>query len=303
MARISKKKFNARLYFFAIVVVTLVALAIFVFSLITSGLRYQTFPTSEHGDIKFLGEMQDGVPVNGTVYFPDGSSAEIVSGKDAKDKDDLPTWHLKLNYSNGDKYEGEMVYFLRHGKGKMEYSGGDVYEGDFFFNDMHGEGIYTYLSGDVYEGKFSLNKKNGKGVYQWAAQDDGTFDHYEGEYVDDMRCGEGTYVWADGTRYIGQFASDAKDGKGALYFPDGAYYQGDFVNDTRTGKGLYKWANGDTYEGDFYRGSVTGQGTFSWSENDERLTYTGYFENGKIVLIEEEEDVPSTENIVETDEE
>ena len=109
-----------------------------------------------------------------------------------------------------------------------------------------------------------------------------------------VRSGNGTYVWADGTRYIGEFASDAKDGKGSLYFPDGAYYQGDFVNDTRTGKGFYKWANGDTYEGDFYRGAVTGKGTFSWSKNDERLTYTGYFENGKIVLVEEEETPPVT---------
>ena len=257
MARISKKRFNARLYFFAIVVVALAALIACAIILFTSGLRYQTFPTSEHGDILFTGKIRDGVPISGTVKFADGTSAEIVSGKEADDIDDLPTWYMELNYSNGDTYKGEVVYFLRHGKGTMEYSGGDVYEGDFVFNDMDGKGTYTYLSGDKYEGEFAKGKKNGKGVYHWAALEDGTFDQYEGEYVDDMRCGQGTYVWADGTRYIGEFASDAKDGKGSLYFPDGAYYQGDFVNDTRTGKGIYKWTNGDTYEGDFYRGSVT----------------------------------------------
>lgn len=288
MARISKKRFNKRLYAVGIVLTALIGLGVFAWVLLSSGLRYQTYPTSEHGNIKFVGKVLDGVPISGTVYYADGSTAEVIEGKAAKGEHELETWVLTLEYSTGDVYEGETVYFLRHGEGKMTYSGGDVYEGEFFFDDMEGEGVYTYLSGDQYVGEFSENKKNGKGVYTWAPLSDGTFDTYEGEYADDMRDGQGTYVWADGTRYVGEYTADAKDGQGSMYFPDGAYYQGSFINDTRTGSGVYKWANGDVYVGEFYQNAITGTGTYTWSENEERKSYTGYFENGKIVIVEEE---------------
>lgn len=288
MARTSRKKFSLRLYVIAVVFTALAAVGIVALVLFSTGLRYQTIETTNHGEIKFVGKAEGDIPVSGTVYYSDGTTAEIVSAKKAEGVHELETWQMKLIYENGDIYEGEVVSFLRHGVGTLTYSGGDVYEGEFFFDDMQGQGVYTYLSGDRYEGEFSKNAKNGKGVYTWAALADGTFDTYEGYYQDDLRSGEGTYTWADGTRYIGSFAEDAKDGVGALYFPDGAYYQGDFVNDTRTGKGVYKWANGDQYEGDFYKGAITGQGTYTWTENGERCDYTGYFENGKIVLIDEE---------------
>ncbi len=293
MARISRKKFNLRLYILGIVLTAMAATLIAVIALLASGLRYQTYPTSEHGDVKFFGKVKDGVPVSGTVYYEDGVRAQIVSGKAAEGNHKLTTWVLELKYTNGDTYEGESVYFLRHGKGTIEYSGGDIYQGEFVFDQMEGKGKYTYLSGDVYEGQFADNKKNGKGKYTWAPLSDGKFDTYEGEYADDKRDGEGTYVWADGTRYIGEYASDAKNGKGAMYFPDGAYYEGDFKNDTRTGKGKYKWASGDTYEGDFHKGTITGIGTYTWTENEERKDYTGYFENGKIVIVNEDaSDIP-----------
>lgn len=288
MARISKKRLNVRLYIAGIIVTALAAVGVFAGILLSSGLRYQTYPTSDHGDIKFLGKVKDGVPISGTVYYADGTTAEVTDGKAAKGSHTLETWVLTLTYSNGNVYEGETVYFLRHGEGKMTYAGGDVYEGEFCFDVMEGEGTYTYLSGDQYVGEFSDGKKNGQGVYKWAPLSDGTFDSYTGGYVNDMRDGDGTYIWADGTRYIGEYAADAKDGQGAMYFPDGAYYQGDFVADTRTGKGVYKWANGDLYEGEFYKNAITGRGTYTWSVNEERKSYTGYFENGKIVIVEED---------------
>lgn len=288
MARISKKRFNVRLYIAGIILTALVGVCILVGFLISSGLRYQTFPTSEHGEIKFFGKVKDGIPVSGTVYYSDGTTAEVSDGKAVEEKNGLQTWTLTLTYENGDVYEGETVYFLRHGEGTMTYSGGDVYEGEFFFDDMEGEGTYTYFSGDQYKGEFSKNKKNGKGTYKWAPLSDGSFDSYEGEYVDDMRDGSGTYVYADGTRYIGEYTADAKNGEGSMYFPDGAYYQGSFIDDTRTGQGVYKWANGDTYEGDFHKNAITGKGTYTWLENEERKSFTGYFENGKIVIVEEE---------------
>lgn len=307
MARISKKRFNKRLYAIGIAVTALIALGVFAWVLMSSGLRYQTYPTSEHGDIKFVGKVADGVPISGTVYYADGSTAEVVEGKAAKGEHEAETWVLTLHYSNGDVYEGETVYFLRHGEGEITYSGGDVYRGEFVFDDMEGEGTYTYLSGDVYKGEFADNKKNGKGIYTWAPLSDGTYDVYEGEYADDMRDGTGTYTWADGTRYVGEYTADAKDGEGSMYFPDGAYYQGSFINDTRTGSGIYKWANGDVYQGEFYKNAITGMGTYTWSVNEEKKSYTGYFENGKIVIIDEgsnpEADAPLDDGRIDPEEE
>ncbi len=296
MARISKKRFNLRLYILAIALTALAVVGVLMIALHSNGWRYQTYDTANDGKIKFVGKFKNNVPASGTVYYSDGTTAKVLSGDSdnaASSNTGLTVWKLKLQYANGDVYEGQTVQFLRHGTGKLAYSGGDSYEGAFHFDDMEGKGIYTYLSGDRYEGEFSKNQKHGKGTYTWAPQSDGTFDTYEGEYVTGKRCGKGVYTWADGTRYEGEFAEDAKDGKGKITFPDGATYEGDFIADTRTGKGVYKWANGDTYDGEFYKNAITGMGTYTWLEHGERRDYTGYFENGKIVLIEET--TPSTE--------
>lgn len=291
MARTSKKKFNIRLYILAIALTSLAAVGILAIVLHSQGWRFQTHDTSNHGKILFVGKVVDSVPASGTVYYSDGTTAKVLSGgsdKEASAKLSLSVWKLKLQYENGNVYEGQAVSFLRHGNGKLTYSGGDIYEGEFFFDDMEGKGTYTYLSGDRYVGEFSKNQKHGKGTYTWAPLSNGSYDHYEGDYVMGKRSGKGIYSWADGTLYEGDFAEDAKDGTGKISFPDGASYEGDFVADTRTGKGTYTWANGDQYKGDFHQNAITGMGTYTWVENGERHDYTGYFENGKIVLIEED---------------
>lgn len=291
MARTSKKKFNIRLYLLAIALTALAAVGILAIVLHIGGWRFQTYETSQHGTIRFVGKVEHDIPISGTVYYSDGMTAKILSGASdptASKELDLTVWNLQLQYKNGDVYQGQAVSFLRHGSGTLTYAGGDVYEGEFFFDNMQGSGTYTYLSGDRYVGEFSQNQKDGKGSYQWAPLSDGSYDSYEGDYVQGKRSGKGVYIWADGTRYEGDFAEDAKDGKGIITFPDGSSYEGDFVSDTRTGKGIYIWANGDRYEGEFHQNAITGMGTYTWVENGERRDYTGYFENGKIVLIEED---------------
>ncbi len=291
MARISKKRFNMRLYLLAILITALAAAGIAGGIILHTGARYKTYPTSEHGKIKFVGKVdKEGIPTEGTVYYADGLTAKVSQGKEASQKetdDRLPVYILKLTYSNGDIYEGETVYFLRHGEGTLTFAGGDRYEGAFVFDKMEGQGSYYYLGGDVYTGEFANDQKNGTGTYTWAANDDGSFDSYTGSYVDDLRSGEGTYTYADGSKFVGTYVNDAKNGKGSLYFANGDLYQGDFADDYRTGTGTYTWASGDQYTGDFYRNTITGYGTYLWTEGANRRDYSGYFENGKIVLIEE----------------
>lgn len=302
MARISKKRFSKRLFLLAIIITAILATFTVGVVILSSGVRYTTYPTSEHGEIKFIGAVDDNeMPIRGTVYFADGLTAKIEPAKSStvsstikgENGETVNVYSLKLTYSNGDVYEGETVYFLRHGKGKMTYSGGDIYEGDFVFNNMEGYGSYYYLGGDSYEGEFVDNQKNGEGIFKWAPDEYDRYDCYVGSYQNDLRSGKGTYTYADGTVFEGYYANDAKNGKGTLKFANGDTYEGDFVNDYRTGSGAYTWFTGDQYVGDFYRNTITGYGSYTWNERGDRRDYTGYFENGRIVLIEE---TPSYDN-------
>ena len=51
------------------------------------------------------------------------------------------------------KYEGEFEKGKFNGKGKLNYSNGDTYEGDFLNNKKHGFGILNLVSiKEKYEG-------------------------------------------------------------------------------------------------------------------------------------------------------
>ncbi len=46
----------------------------------------------------------------------------------------------KIEYSNGDIYEGQLVNGLREGYGQFTYANKDVYVGEFSENYRHGKG-------------------------------------------------------------------------------------------------------------------------------------------------------------------
>ena len=101
----------------------------------------------------------------------------------------------------------------KHGKGKLEYVNGDVYDGDWVMDTWHGKAMFVNSKGDVYDGGASLiskfpydisieyrnNKKNGFGKIVYYA----TGDRYEGNWVDDIREGYGKYVYTSGQVYEG----------------------------------------------------------------------------------------------------
>jgi len=73
----------------------------------------------------------------------------------------------KINYPNGNVYEGQMLNGLKHGKGKFIWVSGDVYEGDWKDGKRTGMGKYTWADGDVYEGGFLNGESTGKGKYTY----------------------------------------------------------------------------------------------------------------------------------------
>lgn len=64
-------------------------------------------------------------------------------------------------YFNGDTYDGQWQYDMKHGYGIYKYSqSGDLYDGNWV-NDMRdGYGKFQWKSGDMYEGYFKNNQVN-----------------------------------------------------------------------------------------------------------------------------------------------
>lgn len=227
-----------------------------------------TLPDGEQ--IRFTGLFdKDGNPISGTIYYANKLSAEI----------DLEA--KRVTYSDGTVYYGVLDSdYRRTGKGSITWPNGDSYEGDFLSDKLSGSGIYTFKSGDVYEGEFLDGKKNGKGKY---TSFDGSY--YEGDFKDDYRHGNGKLVTSDGGVYEGEFVKGIKSGYGKYYYPNGDTYEGEFKGDLRHGEGKYVWTNGETYTGEFAEGNMNGLGTYTWPEG--RPSYTGYFKNGEIVVVDD----------------
>ena len=95
----------------------------------------------------------------------------------------------------------------------------------------------------------------------------------------------GKYLPFDGGVYGGEVVKGIKSGFGKYTYPNGDSYEGEFAGDLRHGEGKYVWANGETYTGEFASGNMHGFGTYTWPEG--RPSYTGYFKDGKIVVVDD----------------
>lgn len=225
----TKKKLHPLLIIFisavAALLVTFAVLYIFV------GLRYINDKTME---LKFVGRVENGVPVSGKIYYYDGRIGEL----DAKNK--------TITTDVGDKYVGALSGYLPHGKGTLTKADGTVFDGDFYEGYCTGNAIVAYVGGDVYEGQVDHETREGKGIYK---KPDGTT--YYGSFKDGEKNGFGITSFADGSVYIGQYKNSIKDGKGAYLFAEGDIFVGDFLLDKRTGKGIYLWAKSEEYSSEF----------------------------------------------------
>lgn len=208
--------------------------------------------------------------------------------------DQVRSGYYKVEYSNGDVYEGNLRQLLRSGYGKLALANGDVYEGEFTENLPNGKGTYYYFNGDVYEGDFSYGKKKGRGVYTWAAVEGEVQRVYEGAFDNDMRNGYGVYTYANGSTYSGEFVDDLKvddDATLIIFNEDGTQdvYVGGFVEDIKSGYGEYRWESGAMYIGEFKNDIMEGQGTYYWPGGVH--SYTGTFKGNKPFI----EDIVVTE--------
>lgn len=56
----------------------------------------------------------------------------------------------KESHSNGDHYEGQLMYGAKFGLGIYRFADGKVYNGQFYHNKSDGKGSLIYKNGNRY---------------------------------------------------------------------------------------------------------------------------------------------------------
>ncbi len=59
---------------------------------------------------------------------------------------------------------GQWMNNQRHGQGRMQYSNGDAYEGLWIKDHRNGLAKYFYANGDVFVGRYEQNRREGLGT-------------------------------------------------------------------------------------------------------------------------------------------
>lgn len=293
-------------------IMALVAVFAIILILLMAGGRY-----AKQSGLTFVGFVtkagEDTVPKSGTVYYSDGMTAKVTDcGFTVTFEDGTVIENcVKLEFANGDIYEGKIKDYRMHGKGKYTWSSEDRYEGDFVSDAFTGKGTLYYSEGSVYIGEFTDGKKNGKGVFLWDDCDTSNMDAfnydtvmaqadsltaltakelpggswYVGEFSENKKHGKGVYHHGSGDVYVGQFFKDAKHGKGKFFFAKGDIYDGEYKDDKINGTGVYLWDGGDKYEGEFVENAMHGKGKYTKADGK---VIEGTFENGEHVADTEE---------------
>lgn len=166
-----------------------------------------------------------------TVFFPDGQKFR------GEWLNNLRHGKGKQFYKNGSKYEGDWKEDLRHGLGilwawdvgcfRVKYSG--EWQGDI----PHGIGTHYDDHGNVYEGNWVNGQRCGLGkmTYETDSADAAT-DIYEGEWQADLRHGRGTMTYGQQNVYEGHWHNDKRNGMGTMFFVDkGTRFDGTWMDD------------------------------------------------------------------------
>ena len=200
---------------------------------------------------------------------------------------------IKINDPSVKLYDGKFTdqNEIIDGKGRMEYTNGDVYDGNWKDGVKNGLGIMRYANGDVYLGNWNDDKKNGMGKLEYATPND-TF--IQARWENDMPTKEVHTKYLSNppdittvTEYTGTMKDGHPHGKGKL-ITNNQIYTGDFYKGKAHGKGsLYNKQLNIVYVGDFEEGKCHGIGCIApfKYEPDQSGTYLisecGTWENNK----------------------
>lgn len=213
------------------------------------------------GDTRYIGQFvrndDDTVSGTGRVEWKNG---DVYEGPLTRSRREGVG---EIRWATGQRYKGEWVADKATGRGVMSFANGNVYEGTLVDGEPDGEGKLTYASGDVYTGQIRRGLPHGRGSYVWLSGQ-----RYEGDWVDDKPQGQGKMRFTNGNQYEGQVMAGLPQGRGRMVFPNGDIYEGQFEAGKAHGDGRYAWKSGERYEGAWARGVKHGAGVFHWPTGD-----------------------------------
>lgn len=205
------------------------------------------------------------VVINSLIYI---FSSTVLADKPVTQKDHF----IVTKLPDSSIYTGSIKNDMFHGLGRLEWRNGNVYEGDFFKGLMEGYGVYTLSNGDVYKGTFK------DGLYHGEGRLEGRNGYmYKGGFRDSWYHGTGIEQLSNGDRYEGQFKQGMYDGKGvyksARNTISGNFSMGEPIDEIRI-----VWTNGNIYIGTVKSWEMHGRGKL---EDQKMGTYIGEFNNGQ----------------------
>jgi hypothetical protein len=179
----------------------------------------------------------------------------------------------RVEWANGDVYEGQLVRSVRNGQGVITWASGQRYAGDWINDKATGKGSLRFANGNQYEGDVIDGQPQGTGRIVYASAE-----QYEGQLRQGVPHGKGSYLWVNGQRYEGEWVNDKPHGQGVMRFANGNRYEGAMQAGQAHGKGRMTFSAGDQYDGQFDQGAFQGAGTFTWKVGDR---YEGQWLAGK----------------------
>jgi hypothetical protein len=176
------------------------------------------------GEMKVGGKSYVGIWANGE-YIKDAPVTNCIAG-------DCKEGRGTYQDANG-KYEGEWRDGRPSGKGKIEYANGESYQGDFVDGIRAGQGSFvSKLKGTAYEGEWEMDAPNGVGKMTFS---DGSV--FEGDVMQWRPQGKGVLKSLNGMIYTGEFVEGKATGIGKLEYPSGDVFEGGIKNGVPHGKG------------------------------------------------------------------
>ena len=183
-----------------------------------------------------------------------------------------------IHFHQGDRYEGMMDGFDRHGVGTCTYGIGQaVYEGQWVKDGREGKGTLTSKSSESYDGDWKADKPHGMGVRTGAdgSKEEGQFARgglhgagerkdafgnvWRGSFADGKQEGEGSCE-VEGAKYVGSFSNGLYDGTGEMRYPDGTSYSGGWAKGKAEGSGRRDYLDSSKYDGMWLDGKRHGKG-------------------------------------------
>lgn len=150
------------------------------------------------------------------------------------------------------EYDGEFMYGMRHGKGKLTFKG-EIYDGEWKWDQRHGMGDLSTEWGDGrvnIHGEWQNGKLNGFGT----VKDDKDKVIYEGWFKDGKRHGLGRQVFKSGDMYDGGWQQGRLHDRGVYYFTNGDRLYGMWREGIYDGVGVFHYNDGSISRREYKEG-------------------------------------------------